>query len=342
MSMKLFNQVLSYRLTQPIPLRDIQVLSDALETKAARQIGSQELSTMGFVEPLGVEGEFAERIGAGSVFISARKSERLLPGIVVKQSVEAKVNEIEKEQDRKVYAKEKARIKDEVVQAMLPHAFVTHSRINALITPTYIFVETSSAKKADELLSLLRHAIGSLPVRPVIAKVSPIATFTHWVQNGKLSVPDGFSLGESFQSRGASEESSTLSGKNVDLSEDDIVQLIEAGRRINQLELIWHTESGGERIDVTYTVNEMLGIKGIQWPEDLHQQIKDDMGEDDDKVTEARASLLLISSLFNGLLSSLLHALGGEEVPGEHPLAAYLEEHNATLVDDEEEEEDLV
>lgn len=333
MSMKLFNQVLSYRLTQPLPLGDLQAFSDALETEAARKIGSQELSTMGFTEPLGVEGEYAERIGAGSIFICARKSERILPGKVVKQSVEAKVREIEKDQDRKVYAKEKARIKDEVVQAMLPHAFVTHSRINALITPTYIFVETSSAKKADELLSLLREAIGSLPVRPVSAKVSPIATFTDWVQHGKLSVPGGFSLGESFQSRGASEESSTLSGKNVDLSEDDIVQLIEAGRRINQLELIWHTESAGEKVDVTYTVNEMLGIKGIQWPEELHQQIKDDLGEDEDKVTEARASLLLIATLFNDLLASLLHALGGEEVP---------QPAFADLLDDEEEEDDLV
>jgi len=315
MTIKLFKDVLSYRFTQPIPLSDIDALSEALASKAARRPANQELTTLGFIEPLGVEGEFVEPLPNRSLFISMLKHERLLPSKVVKQSVDAKVREIEEDQMRKVYAKEKARIKDEVVQALLPRAFVAHSRLNALIAPPYIFVETTSAKKADELLSSLREVLGSLPVRPVATKVSPIVSFTDWVARGDLSAPAGFALGESFQSRGASEESSTLSGKNVDLGEEDIVQLIEAGRRVNQLELIWAPESGPGRTGVPFTVNEMLAIKGVQWPEELHQQIRDDVGADPDKVTEARASLLLIGEQFKELLAALLDALDGEEVP---------------------------
>lgn len=337
MSIKLLNNVLTYRFTQPIPLHDLEALSEALQTKAARNPASQELSTMGFIEPLGVDDDYAEPIGAKGIFIAARKSERLLPGKVVKQNVEAKVREIEQEQMRKVYAKEKARIKDEIVQAMMPHAFVSHSRLNALICPPYVFVETTSAKKAEDLLSLLRSALGSLPLRPVGTKVSPIVSFTEWVKNPDLSAPAAFSLGESFQSRGASEESSTLSGKNVDLSEDDIVQLIESGRRVNQLELIWKPE--GTSFDIPFTVNEMLGIKGIQWPEELHQQIRDDIGEDESKVTEARATLLLVQDLMVKLLGDLLDALGGEEKP--EALADLLDDDGA---DEEqaEEEDDLL
>lgn len=338
MSIKLLNNVLTYRFTQPIPLHDLEALSEALQTKAARNPASQELSTMGFIEPLGVDDEYAEPIGPKGIFIAARKSERLLPGKVVKQNVEAKVREIEQEQMRKVYAKEKARIKDEIVQAMMPHAFVSHSRLNALICPPYVFVETTSAKKAEELLSLLRSALGSLPLRPVGTKVSPIVSFTEWVKNPDLSAPAAFSLGESFQSRGASEESSTLSGKNVDLSEDDIVQLIESGRRVNQLELIWKPE--GTSFDIPFTVNEMLGIKGIQWPEELHQHIRDDIGEDESKVTEARATLLLVQDLMLKLLDDLLGALGGEEKP--EALADLLDDEDERDEEQAEEEEDLL
>ena len=340
MSIKLLNNVLTYRFTQPIPLHDPQALSEALQTKAARNPASQELSTMGFIEPLGVDDDYAEPIGAKGIFIAARKSERLLPGKVVKQNVEAKVREIEKDQARKVYAKEKARIKDEIVQAMMPHAFVSHSRINALICPPYVFVETTSAKKAEDLLSLLRSALGNLPLRPVGTKVSPIVSFTEWVKNPDLSAPAAFSLGESFQSRGASEESSTLSGKNVDLSEDDIVQLIESGRRVNQLELIWKPESGLGQEGVPFTVNEMLGIKGIQWPEELHQQIRDDIGEDESEVTEARATLLLVQDLMLKLLGDLLDALGGEEKP--EALADLLDDEDERDEEQAEEEEDLL
>lgn len=344
MAIKLFNNVLSYRLTQPLGEVDVDELSVRLGEHRSRPIASQELSTMGFVAPFGVDEEFAELIGGKAIFVSALKKERILPGKVVKQAVEAKVAEIEKGEVRKVYAKEKARIKDEIVQVMLPRAFVTSSRINALISPPYIFVEGTSVKKSEDLLSMLRQALGSLSVRPVCTRVSPIETFTDWVRSAGDRVPSGFSLGESFQSRGASEESSTLSGKNVTLSDDDIIQLVEAGRRINQIELIWGPERGPEAEGVPFTVNEMLGIKGIQWPEELYQVVRDDIGEDESKVTEARATLMLVQDLLCRLLADTLEALGGEEVPDEHPMAAYLNEFDAKIVDEEvtEDEDDLL
>lgn len=333
MPIKLFTNFLTYRLSQPLHPSDPEALSEALSQKPARPLGSQELSCMGFIEPMDTEGEYAELIRPGMVFISARKSERLLPGKVVRQAVDAKVREIEEDQMRKVYAKEKARIKDEVVQTMLPRAFVTHSRINALLAPPYLFVETSSAKKADELLSLLREAIGTLPVRPVATQVSPIETFTDWVLHGGDTVPHPFALGESFQSRGASEESQTLSGKNVDLSLSDITQLIEAGRRVNQLELQSEDHTGAMTV---FTVNEMLGIRGVQWPEDLMAEIEKELGEEGNHIEVLRATLLLLGNQISHLLARLLHALGGEEIPVEGGAAG------DTLSGDEDDEEELL
>jgi hypothetical protein len=52
----------------------------------------------------------------------ARKEERILPGSVVRDAVKEKVEEIEAEQMRKVYKKERDQIKDEIIQAFLPRA----------------------------------------------------------------------------------------------------------------------------------------------------------------------------------------------------------------------------
>ena len=106
MPIKLFTNFLTYRLSQPLHPSDPEALSEALSQKPARPLGSQELSCMGFIEPMDTEGEYAELIRPGMVFISARKSERLLPGKVVRQAVDAKVREIEEDQMRKVYAKD--------------------------------------------------------------------------------------------------------------------------------------------------------------------------------------------------------------------------------------------
>ncbi len=88
---------------------------------------------------------------------------------MVRDALKEKVDEIEAEQMRKVYKKERDQLKDEIVQAFLPRAFIRKSGTFAAIAPKQglILVDSASAKKAEDLLSTLREAIGSLPVRPL-------------------------------------------------------------------------------------------------------------------------------------------------------------------------------
>lgn len=309
---KSFTNVIPFRFTQDFSLGGSLEFSNQLVEHCLRPLNPQQLSTMGFVTPFGVDKQYAEKIAAGpnlyrTFYISAQKTERLLPAKVVRQAVDAKIREIEKDQDRKVYSKERNQIKDEIVISMLPRAFQTSSRINALICYPYIFVEATSSKKAEELLSLLREALGSLPVRPVTAKMSPVTMMTDWLKHG---TPMPFFKGEAFQSRATSQESSTLSGKNVDLGEDDIRELIENGREVTQLQMSLVGDDGS----TVFTLTDGLTLKGIQWPDEFHERLQDDLGEDEDQINVARASLLLISNGLKQLNCELLEALGGEEL----------------------------
>lgn len=328
---KSFTNVIPFRFTSSVSLPNSLEFSDQLRAKAHRKLAAQELSTMGFIEPLGCEDEYVELIagtpGRRVQYISAQKTERLLPAKVVRQAFDAKIREIEKDQDRKVYSKERNQIKDEIVISMLPRAFQTSSRINALICYPYIFVEATSSKKAEELLSLLREALGSLPVRPVTSKMSPVTMMTDWLKHG---TPMPFLKGEAFQSRATSQESSTLSGKNVDLGEDDIRELIENGREVTQLQMSMVSDNGSTEVGSTvFTLTDGLTLKGIQWPDEFHEKLQDDLGEDEDQINVARASLLLISNELKQLNCELLEALGGEEL-------------GQSLSDEQLEEEELV
>ena len=312
-ALKSFTNVIPFRFTQDVNFGPgLREFSNQLSERCHRKLGAQELSTMGFIQPFGIDGQYVEVIEnklnlRQTFYISAQKTERLLPAKVVRQAVDAKIREIEKDQDRKVYSKERNQIKDEIVISMLPRAFQTSSRINALICYPYIFVEATSSKKAEELLSLLREALGSLPVRPVTSKMSPVTMMTQWVKHGADSP---FYNGEAFQSRASSQESSTLSGKNVDLSDDDILELFESNREVTQLQLIRKDPEG----DSVFTLTDGLTLKGIQWPDEFHERLQDDLGEDEDQINVARASLLLISNELKQLNSQLLEALGGEEL----------------------------
>ncbi|WP_312717319.1 recombination-associated protein RdgC, partial [Stutzerimonas nitrititolerans] len=179
-----FRNLLVYRLTQNVPF-DAETLEAALAAKPARPCASQELSTYGFVAPLG-KGADAPLVHAsqGFLLIATRKEERILPGSVVKDALKEKVDEIENEQMRKVYKKEREQLKDDIIQAFLPRAFIRKSGTFAAIAPSQglILVDSSSPKRAEDLLSTLREAIGSLPVRPLTVKIAPPATMTEWVK----------------------------------------------------------------------------------------------------------------------------------------------------------------
>ena len=173
-----FRNLLVYRLTQDLQL-DADSLEKALGEKPARPCASQELTTYGFTAPFG-KGPDAPLVHVSQDFflISARKEERILPGSVVRDALKEKVDEIEAQQMRKVYKKERDQLKDEIVQTLLPRAFIRRSSTFAAIAPSLglILVDSASAKKAEDLLSTLREALGSLPVRPLSVKVAPTAT----------------------------------------------------------------------------------------------------------------------------------------------------------------------
>lgn len=155
-----FRNLLVYRLTQDLQL-DADSLEKALGEKPARPCASQELTTYGFTAPFG-KGPDAPLVHVSQDFflISARKEERILPGSVVRDALKEKVDEIEAQQMRKVYKKERDQLKDEIVQTLLPRAFIRRSSTFAAIAPSLglILVDSASAKKAEDLLDAARSA----------------------------------------------------------------------------------------------------------------------------------------------------------------------------------------
>ena len=234
-----FRNLLMYRLTSDIPLT-ADTLETALAAKPALPCGSQTLSTYGFIPPFGKD-EDAQLVhsGQGFLLICARTEERILPSSVVRDAVQEKVDEIEAAESRKVYKKEKDQIKDEVTQALLPRAFIRRSKTYAAIAPAQglILVDSSSAKRAEELLSTLREVLGSLPVRPVAVKAAPTATFTQWVKEHQAS--HGLALTNECELRDSAEDGGIIRIKREDLASEEVQMHLAAGKLVTQLTLAW-------------------------------------------------------------------------------------------------------
>ncbi|MBA6120840.1 MULTISPECIES: recombination-associated protein RdgC [Pseudomonas] len=301
-----FKNLLTYRLTQEVPFEP-EALEAALASKPARACASQELSTYGFIAPFG-KGEDAPLVHVSGEYllIAARKEERILPSSVVNDAVKEKVEEIETEQMRKVYKKERDQIKDEIIQAFLPRAFIRRSMIFAAIAPRQgvILVNSASAKRAEDLLSTLREVMGSLPVRPATVKIAPVATMTDWVKSQQAA--EGFYVLDECELRDTAEDGGIVRCKRQDLTGEEIQLHLSTGKVVTQLALAWQDK-------LSFILDDKMVIKRLKFEELLQEQAEQDAG--DEAAQQFDASFQLMMMTFAEFLPVLFEALGGEEIP---------------------------
>lgn len=301
-----FKNLLAYRLTQSLAV-NAEELETALDSKRARACASQELSTYGFVAPFG-KGEDAPlvHVSGDFILISAQKEERILPGSVVRDALKEKVDEIESEEQRKVYKKERDQIKDEIIQAFLPRAFIRKSSTFAAIDlkQGLILVNSASPAGAEDLLSTVREVIGTLPVRPLTVKIAPSASMTDWVKTSKA--PDDFFVLDKVTLADTHEDGGKINATRQDLSSDEIQAHLAKGMLVTNLAMAWQDK-------LSFTLDDKMVIKGIKFEDLLQDQAEQDGGED--ALGQLDASFTLMMLTFRDYLPALIEALGGEEMP---------------------------
>lgn len=301
-----FKNLIAYRLTQSISLNP-EDLWAALETKLHREPAAQEMSTYGFVAPYKAAlVETAKAPSGDYILVAAKKTERILPGSVIRDELTKKIAEIEAEQVRKVYKKERDQLKDDIIQAFLPRAFLRHKVTHALIMPAdgLILVNCFSPSQAEDLLSTLREVLGSLPVRPVTSKIAPTATMTDWLKTKKAS--DGFFVLDECVLSDTNEGGGTVNCRHQDLTEEAIEMHLSTGKVATKLSMAWQDK-------LSFILDDALRIKRLRFEDLLQDQAEADGG--DDEHGQFAASLAIMAGTFAEFLPQLLTSLGGEEVP---------------------------
>ncbi|CAI2060604.1 recombination-associated protein RdgC [Serratia fonticola] len=297
-----FKNLMVYRLS-----RDVALTADEMEKQlsafAFTPCGSQDMAKTGWVSPMGSHSDALTHAVNGQIMICARKEEKILPSPVLKQELQAKIEKLEGEQHRKLKKTEKDSLKDEVLHSLLPRAFSRFNQTYMWIDTVngLIMVDAASAKRAEDMLALLRKSLGSLPVVPLTME-SPIElTLTEWVRSGEL--PAGFIIQDEAELKAILEEGGVIRCKKQNLISDEIAVHIEAGKLVTKLAVDWQ-----ERIQLVLADDGSL--KRLKFADTLRDQ-NDDIDRED-FAQRFDADFILMTSELAALISNTIEALGGE------------------------------
>ena len=298
-----FKNLRIYSLIQKIEYNPNE-LNSALSKFEFQPCGNLDPAKYGWVSPLGVDGSEFVHAANGYMMVCAKRQEKVLPTSIVKETLETKIAAISSEEARFVGRAEKQNLKEEIIFSLLPKAFAKSSYDFAYIDTKkqLIFINTSSANRAEELISALREAIGSLKVIPLRPNDSPKDVLTNWLT--KQDVPDDIEVGEECELSSV-EDGRSIKFKHQNLWIDEIGQHINSGLQVAKLAISW-------KDSIECVIDDQFCFKRIKYTNEIME--KADNNNSDNAADQFDIDFSIMALELSEFIDTVSRAFGGINV----------------------------
>lgn len=296
-----FKNLRVYQITETLNLQ-AEALERALQEHKFSPCTGQEAVKMGFTYPLHHSiKQYHHQQGHLHLF-AVKRQEKVLPAAVVNEELQPKIDALEAEKGRPLGRKEKNALKEELIQMLLPRAFSRSSVTTALYDEQnqWFIVNSSSAGRAEEVLSLVRKALGSLPALPWIDQNQLNLAMQQWLTNKGL--PQGFVLGNEAELKAPDEEGAKVKFSNHLLSAAEVQSHLE-DKLVTKLELAQENQ-------ISLMVCDDGSLKKLRFHEMLTDS-NDELGWDD-MVLRLDADLLVMANELASVIKAVRQAVSAE------------------------------
>lgn len=256
-----------------------------------------ERFSYGWCNPFGRdEEEYFVHVFKNCFLIAFGRNERLLPQSVVSEILDEKIKKIKQTEDRDVFARERANLRDEITFELLPKAFTKKSKLYAYIDiqNKWLIIDTTSAKKTEELINCLRDTLGSLKLTPINLAQKPHTLMSNWLLEHRC--PNPFMIEDSCELFDVKNGVGAIKCIQQDLSSAEISNHIRAGKQVVSLALTWADK-------ITFTISDNFNIKRIKTLDMIEERLKDELVEND--YEKQAADFAMMSSEFALMLQQL-------------------------------------
>lgn len=318
-----FKNIQLFRLS-PSFQSSAEELNQKLLTQQLQPCGKTQPFRYGWASPFEKDNPVLVHACNGYWLFSACKEERLLPNSVVRETLDEKVEEIETNQNRKVSAKEKNRLREEITFDLLPKAFTKRTQTFAYIDPkqNWLILDTTSPSKTSAFLELLQKTLGTLSLIPALTVENLKVAMTDWLLRNHQ--PAGFTI-ESDCEMLDTKSNAIIKCQGEDLSAKAIHTHLHEGKQVVNLAMSWQSK-------IAFVLCDNLIIKRIRFLELLREQHKEINSET--RMERLDADFALMTAEFNLFLRDVFHLFGGlEPMEGEKQLQQKDEAGNVSLLE---------
>lgn len=278
-------------------------LGDGLEKRlkkhALKPCGPLEMQARGWVSPFGRnEPGLSHQIGH-FLLLTLGLEDKILPPAVVNEVLAGKLEALAEARGKPVGGRERKRLKDEVLFDLMPRAFSRPGRLSGYfdLKRGWAVFDTSSARAAEQFLTVLRESLGSFVAIPLDPEESPRNLMTGWLTGAKL--PEGFELGNECELRDPADTGAVVRARKLDLDSPEIREHLKSGKQASMLGLVAEERS-------SFVLGEDLTLRKLKFLDVVTEELENTERESPRAELDARFALMTLT------LEPMLHRL--EEV----------------------------
>jgi len=275
---------------------------ESLEQTLGRQrflpCGPTQPSSAGWVPPRGEEGgALVESVGR-QWLMRLMTEQRVLPGGVVQQRVEELAQQVEATSGRAPGRKVKKELKEQAILELLPMAFTKRAAVQVWIDPEarLLFIDTASARRAEDVVTLLVKSLDGFAVLPLQTQVTPVSAMSGWLGTGEA--PPTFSVDRDCELKSPDESKAVVRYARHPLDIAEVREHIAGGKLPTRVALTWEGR-------VSFVLTEAMQLRKLQFLDGVY-----------DSTAQAEEGFDADAAIATGelrqLVPDLVEALGGE------------------------------
>ena len=283
-------------------------MEEAMQAHAWVPCSGAQASAIGWHEPRGEDHGAILELIAGQRILKVMIESKTVPAAQVKKAAQEAADEIEAEVGRRPGKKEMKELREDALQALLPHAFARQAAVWVWIDPAadLLVIGSVSQRHVDEAVTMLVRTFDGLQLQALQTKVTPQTAMTQWLATTEPleDWPEQFSVERECELRSADEQKSVVRFSRHSLDNDQVRKHVSEGKLPTRLALSWEGRVG-------FVLDACMRLRKITFLEGVF-----DGRSEEDAASGFDADVALTTGELRQLILALVAALGGELVMG--------------------------